>query len=147
MKTAELNSRFDYAALLLRLSLGSMYLAHAGLKFFTFTLAGTAQFFESAGFPGWSAYVVAFAELGAGILLILGWQTRWIALALVPVLIGATTVHWGNGWVFTAKGGGWEYPVFLVIASIVQSLLGDGAFALARYKPPRQLAAAHAPSS
>jgi putative oxidoreductase len=147
MQTTELNSRFDYAALLLRLSLGSMYLAHAGLKFFTFTLAGTAQFFESAGFPGWSAYVVAFAELGAGVLLILGWQTRWVSLALVPVLFGATTVHWGNGWVFTANGGGWEYPVFLIIASIVQSLLGDGAFALGRVRMLRTLPIASEPAS
>jgi putative oxidoreductase len=34
--------------LLLRLSLGLMYLAHAGLKFFVFTLPGTVQFFAGA---------------------------------------------------------------------------------------------------
>jgi len=38
-----------YAALLLRISLGGLFLAHAGLKFFVFTPAGTAKFFDSSG--------------------------------------------------------------------------------------------------
>ena len=71
-----------------------------------------------------------FAELIGGVLLILGIQTRLVALALVPVLVGALWVHAGNGWVFSAEGGGWEYPVFLIAASAVQALLGDGALAV-----------------
>ena len=35
-----------------------------------------------------------------------------------------------NGWVFSAEGGGWEYPLFLTVTAVVQSLLGDGAYAL-----------------
>jgi len=53
-----------------------------------------------------------------------------VALALIPILLGATWVHIGNGWVFSAANGGWEYPVFLIAASLVQSLLGDGKYAL-----------------
>ncbi len=53
-------------------------------------------------------------------------------LLLVPVLLAAAKVHLPNGWVFTAPGGGWEYPVFLAVASVVQWLIGDGAFALRR---------------
>jgi putative oxidoreductase len=117
-------------ALLLRVSLGVMFIAHALLKYSVFTLPGTAQFFVAVGFPGQLAYVVFAAELFGGVLLVLGIYARWVALALVPVLIGATTVHWGNGWVFDSKGGGWEYPVFWAVALIVQGLLGDGAFAL-----------------
>ena len=41
-----------YAATLLRISLGTMFVAHALLKYFVFTLPGTAQFFESLGLPG-----------------------------------------------------------------------------------------------
>ena len=119
-----------YAALLLRLSLGVMFLAHGLLKVLVFTLPGTVQFFESQGFPGALAYLVTAAELGGGALLILGVYARWVALALVPVLIGAATTHWGNGWVFSAQGGGWEYPVFWAVTLVVQSLLGDGAYAL-----------------
>ena len=120
----------EYGAVLLRVSLGIMYLAHAHLKIYTFTLPGTAEFFATVGFAPWLAYPVTVAEIGAGILLIAGVQTRWVALAMIPVLLGAAFTHWGNGWVFTATGGGWEYPVFLVAASLAQAMLGDGAYAL-----------------
>jgi len=119
-----------YGAFILRLSLGVMFIAHALLKLVVFTLPGTVQFFETLGYPGLLAYVVFGAELVGGVLLVLGVYTRWVALALVPILIGAALVHVPNGWVFSAPNGGWEYPVFLVVASVVQALLGDGALAL-----------------
>lgn len=119
-----------YAALLLRVSLGVMFIAHALLKILVFTLPGTAQFFGSVGFPEWMAYPVTALELVGGAMLVAGIWTRWVALALVPVLIGAALVHWPNGWLFTAENGGWEYPVFLTVAAMAQALLGDGAFAL-----------------
>lgn len=120
----------DYAALILRLSLGTMLIAHGLLKVLVFTVPGTVQFFSSVGFPGWLAYIVIAAELGGGVLMLAGFMTRWVALALVPIMLGAASVHWHNGWVFSAPNGGWEYPVFLAIALIVQALLGAGAFAL-----------------
>jgi putative oxidoreductase len=107
-----------------------MFIAHALLKLFVFTLPGTAQFFESVGYPGWLAYGVFGAELIGGILLILGVYSSWVALTLIPVLIGAALVHAPNGWVFSAPNGGWEYPIFLIAACATQALLGDGAFAL-----------------
>ena len=119
-----------YAALLLRVALGIMFIAHGLLKVFVFTLPGTAQFFASQGFPGWSAYPVVAAELVGGLLLIAGYHTRVVAAALIPVLIGAAFVHIGNGWLFTSANGGWEYPVFLIVIAAVVALLGDGAYAL-----------------
>lgn len=117
---------------LLRLSLGVMWLAHALLKLFVFTLPGTAAFFESIGFAGWMAYPVFFAELAGGFALTLGVYGRQAALLLVPVMAVAAWVHLPNGWVHTSAGGGWEYPVFLIFASISVWLIGDGAFALRR---------------
>jgi putative oxidoreductase len=120
-----------YAALVLRVSLGVMYVAHSlVLKYFVFTLPGTAQFFQSLGLPGALAYLTFWAELIGGLLLIAGIGTRAVALALIPILAGATWVHAGNGWVFSAANGGWEYPVFLIAASLVLALLGDGKYAL-----------------
>jgi putative oxidoreductase len=120
-----------YAALILRLSLGAMYVAHSLiLKHFTFTLAGTAQFFASLGLPAALAYATFWTELVGGILLLAGIGTRWVALALTPVLAGALWVHAGNGWVFSAANGGWEYPLFLIVVSCVAALLGDGKYAL-----------------
>jgi putative oxidoreductase len=121
-----------YAATLLRVSLGVMFIAHSlVLKYFVFTLAGTAEFFGSLGLPPALAYLTFWAELLGGVLLVAGIGTRWVALALVPILIGATWAHAGNGWVFSASNGGWEYPAFLIAASLVQALLGDGKYALA----------------
>ena len=119
-----------YAATLLRLSIGVMFIMHAYLKLAVFTMDGTVQFFESLGYPGFVAYLTVVAELGGGALLILGVYTRYVAAALVPILLGATMVHIGNGWVFSAEGGGYEYPLFLIAASATQILLGDGAYAL-----------------
>jgi putative oxidoreductase len=120
----------DYGALLLRLALGTMFVAHALLKYLVFTLPGTVAFFESLGLPGFFAHLTIVAELVGGVLLILGVYARAVALVLVPVLLGATWAHIGNGWLFTAPDGGWEYPAFLTVAAIVQVLIGDGAFAL-----------------
>ncbi|MBU6953004.1 DoxX family protein [Hahella sp. HN01] len=123
------NATAPYAALLLRLSLGAMFIAHGLLKLLVFTPAGTAGFFGSLGLPGWFAYLAILAELGGGALLIIGYRTQWVALALTPILLGAIVfVHGANGWAFSAEGGGWEYPAFLLAASLVQTLLGDGAF-------------------
>jgi putative oxidoreductase len=119
-----------YAAFTLRLALGSMFIAHALLKVFVFTLPGTVQFFESVGLPGFLAYVTIAAELVGGLMLVLGIGTRWVAALLIPVLLGATWTHAPNGWLFTAANGGWEYPAFLSVAAFAQALLGDGAFAL-----------------
>lgn len=120
----------DYGTLLLRVTLGVMFLAHGLLKVLVYTVPGTVQFFETQGFPGALAYAVIAAELVGGTLLILGVYTRWVALALVPILLGAFNVHWPNGWVFSTPNGGWEYPAFLTITTIVQSLLGGGALAV-----------------
>jgi len=122
------NRNIDMAALILRTSLGVMFIAHGLLKVMVFTLPGTVQFFDAMGFPGWMAYVVTFAEIAGGIALVAGIYTRQIAVALVPVLIGALYVHSGNGWVFTSENGGWEYPLFLVGATVVQALLGPGRY-------------------
>ena len=122
------NRNIDIAALVLRTSLGVMFIAHAMLKIMVFTLPGTAQFFASVGFPGWMAYVVTFAEIAGGIALLAGIYTRQVAYALVPVLVGAFYVHSGNGWLFTNENGGWEYPLFLLAAVIVQALLGPGRY-------------------
>jgi putative oxidoreductase len=112
---------------LLRVALGIMFIAHSVLlKYFTFTLAGTAQYFDSIGLPGSLAYAVFALEAIGGVLLVLNIATRRVALALVPVLLGAMWVHLGNGWVFSAPNGGWEYPLFLIVISVVVALQSYG---------------------
>ena len=89
-----------------------------------------AHFPHPPGFPGWLAYIVTFAEIGGGALLLAGVAVRAVSIALLPVLLGATFVHFGSGWVFSNPNGGWEYPAFLSLAAVVQALLGPGRFAV-----------------
>lgn len=124
------SSSTQLAATLLRVSSGALFLAHGLLKVNVFTIAGTVGYFESLGLPAILAYLTIAAELAGGVALILGVATRAVSLALIPVLLGATWVHAGNGWMFSNQGGGWEFPVFWAIAQVAIALLGSGAFAL-----------------
>lgn len=123
------NRTAPYALLVLRVTLGILFLAHGGMKLFVFTPAGTAQFFESLGLPGLLAHVTIAAEIIGGIALIVGFMPRWASLALIPFLLGAiVTVHGPAGFFFTNPNGGWEYLALWIVAQIVIVLSGDGAY-------------------
>ena len=135
MSTYAMSNQAAYAATVLRLSLGAMYLAHGLLKLLVFTPSGTAGFFASLGLPALVGPLTMVLEIMAGVLLVVGYQTRWVATALLPVLIGSIIfVHGANGWGFSNEGGGWEYPLFLIAASVAAALLGDGAYAIGSRK-------------
>ena len=119
-----------YAATLLRASLGAMWISHALLKLLVFTIPGFEGFLASHGMPAFVAWPVVLMEIAGGTLILLGWHGRIVSLLLLPILIGATAAHLGNGWVFSNANGGWEYPLFLIAMSVVHGMLGDGAFAL-----------------
>ena len=133
-----------YATTLLRVSLGTMALAHGLLKILVFTPAGTVGFFASLGLPAFLAYATIGIEVVGGIALIAGVFTRYVSIAMIPILLGAVVVHSGAGWMFSNEGGGWEFPAFWAVALAVQSMLGDGAFALRL--PARNSSAAGAPA-
>lgn len=119
-----------FAALLLRVCMGALFVAHGLLKVFVFTVPGTVAYFQSIGYPGALAYVVIAAEILGGIMLILGILPRLVALALIPIMIGATLQHVPNGWLFSAPKGGWEFPALWTMLLLVQALLGSGNAAL-----------------
>ena len=118
--------RFDSsqaAASLLRISLGVMYVTHSViLKVLTYGFDGTAQYFESIGLPSALAYATIVAEAVGGVLLIVGSRSRETAVLLAPILVGALWAHWSSGWVFSNEGGGWEYPLFLIVVSAAVAL-------------------------
>jgi putative oxidoreductase len=129
----------DTGALILRVTLGSVLIAHSlYLKMMVFTLAGTAQFFSSIGLPEVLAYIVFFVEIASGASLLLGFNTRFFSALVIPVLLGATWVHSANGWLFTNSGGGWEYPLFLTLMTVAQFSLGDGKYAITTYFRSKQ---------
>jgi putative oxidoreductase len=120
-----------YGALLLRVSMGVLFLLHGlYLKAFVYGMAGTVKYFTSLGLPGWFAWVVMLFESVGGLALILGAYARWVAVFLgVHLLFAAYLGHGANGWIFTAEGGGFEYPVFWAIACFTLALIGGGAYA------------------
>jgi putative oxidoreductase len=118
-----------YGTLLLRISLGALFVAHGLLKLLVFKPAGTVAYFRSLGLPGFVGYLTMASEIGGGTLLILGIGTSLVALALVPLILGTIyMVHGSKGWIFANEGGGWEFPAFWAVALIVQALLGSGAY-------------------
>ena len=114
-----------------RIVLGIVLFAHGYiLKVETFTIGGTVGFFESIGLPAIAAYLVIGGEILGGIALILGAFTRLAAWLSLPILLGATWMHLGNNWVFSAEGGGWEFPILLVALAVAVGLGGAGRYAI-----------------
>lgn len=120
----------NHGALVARLALGSILLSHGLLKLLVFTIPGTVGYFESLGLPSTVAYMTIFGELAAGTAILLGLYTRLAALLSLPILLGALTVHASNGWVFSNQGGGWEFPLLLVVLAVSVAIQGAGSLAI-----------------
>lgn len=119
-----------YGLLILRLALGLMWISHGLMKVFIFTVPGFAGFLGKIGLPSALALPIIAAEIIGGLLIASGVYARQVAILLIPIMLGALNYHLPNGWVFSTTGGGWEYPAFLVVASLVVALAGEGAYAL-----------------
>jgi putative oxidoreductase len=124
------NRLAPYGLLALRVALGTMFVAHAYLKFAVFTMAGFEGFLGQVGLPKILAWPIVLAEFLGGLAILTGFYGRLVSVALLPVLLGALAIHAPNGWVFNAPNGGWEYPAFLAVAALAHALAGDGALAI-----------------
>jgi putative oxidoreductase len=123
---------------LLRMTLGIVLIAHAWLKYAVFGIEAAAKFFASVGFPAWTVWPVTLIELFGGILMLIGFHSRYAAILVLPVLLGATLVHWPNGWLFSGANGGWEYPAVLSLMAASVALLGDGGYSLRTWRHNRR---------
>lgn len=116
---------------LVRLMVGLVFVAHGLQKLLVYHYPGVVSSFDKMGIPapGLSAALAIAAELGGGLLVLTGLYTR---LAAIPVaftmVVAITQVHWHNG--FFAQGGGFEYPLTLLVLSLALVLGGGGAFAI-----------------
>ncbi|MFM0101132.1 DoxX family protein [Paraburkholderia nemoris] len=124
-------STIPIATLLLRVSLGTLFLAHVWLKIFVISPSNFVAYFASMDIPAAAAYATIVLELVGGLALILGVYVPLVAIPLGLELLGTIVlVHGSKGWLFTSKGGGWEYPAFWATTLVVLFLLGDGPWAL-----------------
>jgi putative oxidoreductase len=124
------NRLAPYGVFALRVALGIMFIAHAYLKIAVFTVPGFAGFLSQVGYPPFLAWPIILAEMVGGVAILVGFYSRYVSLALLPILLGATLIHAPNGWVSSAPNGGWEYPAFLAVAALAHILIGDGALVL-----------------
>src|ERR1700692_3707583 len=120
-----------YAALLLRLTLGALFIVHLYWKF-AILPGGIEKWWsglEANGYPWFVPTYVVSAEFAGAVLLIPGVYTRWVSLYAMPLMIGAA-YFWlvRRGFYFTAAGC--ELPVVWGVMLIVQALLGDGPYAV-----------------
>jgi putative oxidoreductase len=124
-----------YVPLLLRLTLGSLFIAHLYWKFAVYP-GGLDRWwsnFATNGYPWFVPWYVLSAELAGALLLIPGIAVRWVSLYAVPMMIGAAH-FWAirNGFWFV--GAGAELPVLWGVLLILQFLLGSGPYALTMSK-------------
>jgi putative oxidoreductase len=121
----------DFGILLLRAVVGLTLAAHGAQKMFGWFgghgLDGTGQFMTMLGFqPGRRhALMAGLAEVGAGVLLALGFLTPvGAALGASVMLVAAVTTHVKNG--FFNSGGGFEYNLVLGVSALSVAFIGPG---------------------
>ena len=130
-----LTSKAGAAALILRVPVGLILMAHGAQKLFGWFggngLAGTAGWMSSMGMePGYLMAILAGgAEFFGGIALVLGLLTRPAALvAAFTMLVAIFSVHISNG--LFAADGGYEYALILMVALLALTVQGGGAMSM-----------------
>jgi putative oxidoreductase len=120
-----------YAALLLRVTLGCLFIAHLYWKFAILD-GGLSRWwgnFATNCYPSFVPWYCISAEFAGALLIIPGIYARWVCLYALPLIIGAAQ-FWAvrKGFFFT--GAGSELPVVWSVMLIAQVLLGDGPYAV-----------------
>ncbi|MEV5409916.1 DoxX family protein [Thermopolyspora sp. NPDC052614] len=121
----------DIVALIARIGVGVVFVAHGWRKLVTDGLAETAAGFgqSEVPLPTLSAWFVALAELLGGIALIVGLVVPIAGALLTVIMIGAYVfVHSGKG-IFIDAGGA-ELVIALGTASLLLAATGAGRFSL-----------------
>lgn len=109
--------KMNVVTTLMRVVLGILFLAH-GIAKLQMGLGNVAGWFESIHIPGFLAYIVGFAELIGGALLIVGLFTRYVSVLLIVILLGAIfTAKLPAGLLGNGQSAGYELDLaFIMIA-------------------------------
>ena len=124
--------RLDTGLAILRLIVGTVFIAHGAQKLFVFGLGGATGAFTQMGvpLPAVTAPLVAFTEFFGGIALVLGLLTRLAGLGTAMVMIGAIVFAKLGGGFFAPKG--FEFELTLLAAALALALTGPGDFSIDR---------------
>jgi putative oxidoreductase len=123
-----------YGALILRVTLGVVFIAHAYRLLFVWGPLDLAAFQRTYGlpFPSVTFWYAALAFGIGGACLVLGVLVRWAALSIVPVLAVAAFALQGRPGMLVDRGGAVDPALIILMATLAQACLGPGAFTLRR---------------
>lgn len=124
----------DIALLLVRFIVGIIFMMHGAQKVFgAFGGPGLAVTVEKMGM-GPIGYLVSIGEFFGGLGILVGFLSRFSALANIVIMLGAIAlVHGSKG--FFMSAGGYEYNLALIGLLIPVLLLGPGAYSVGRFLP------------
>lgn len=83
-----------YSSVIARILLAQIFVL-AGMSKIT-AYAGTQGYMEMMGVPGMLLPLVIILELGGGLAIVVGWQTRWIAYALAGFSVISAIIFHSN---------------------------------------------------
>lgn len=113
-----MNQGQQLAGTFLRVVLGIVFLVHGIMKL-QMGLENVAGWFGSMGIPAFIAYLTAYIELLGGIAMIVGIGTRYVAIALAVIMVGAiVTVKLAAGFAGNGQGAGYEFDLVLLAVSV-----------------------------
>jgi putative oxidoreductase len=120
----------EVGTLILRLFLGVSFFIH-GVSKFQNGIENTMGWFDSLGIPGFMGYIVAIIELVGGLLLTIGFGTRYIAALFVFIMIGAIwKVKLAAGFMGNGQGTGFELDLAFAVMAIYIFLNSNSALSL-----------------
>jgi putative oxidoreductase len=133
----------DFSLLCVRFVAGVIFMAHGAQKLFgAFGGPGLDAFVQMMGSIG---YLVAIGEFFGGLGLIVGFLSRFSAVSLTVIMLGAIAlVHWQHGFFLGAQAG-FEYNFALIGLLLPVVISGPGRLALAHMLPlPKRLGSSEA---
>ena len=137
-ETVRDRSAIDWALLIARVIVGVVFMAHGAQKLFgAFGGPGLSAFVQVMGPLG---YLVTIGEFFGGLGLIVGFFSRFSALSIIVIMLGAIgMVHAKIGffmnWAGTQAGEGFEYHLLAIAILITIVIAGPGRFAIGRFLP------------
>lgn len=124
------SKRQDWGLAVLRIVVGTVFLAHGAQKLFVYGFAGVAGMLGHMGIPlpGLAAVALILTEFLGGAALLLGLLTRWVTIPLsFTMLVAIAAVHSKAGFFLP---NGFEYALTLLAANITFAIAGPGALAV-----------------